>query len=334
MMRTSFFPGGMVALVVLLLGLSHVVQPVLAGSLDILDVTSHGVRKLLQSSVDVPASATPIRSNSANIRRGFPVIQHLISLAIGVVVIAVATTVMFICCRRPRRRPAPGAASQSPQVVLLRFGPQSGNTWRQESGLPPGLVTSFPTKEFRKASSSSADRECAVCLCEYEEGDLLRELPGCSHSFHSTCIDTWLHKHGTCPICRMHQTAPNPSVLETAQEHPGEATGDGTEPLDGVDASRRVLLEALDNYRAELARVEAEAVGHLATARPAEGVRISSDLERNVGDSEGLSRGRNEEATVVTISEGVRAESVSMDGSSTRQESEALEVPRVEQSRR
>ena len=30
-----------------------------------------------------------------------------------------------------------------------------------------------------------------MCLCEYEEGDLLRNLK-CGHDFHRDCIDQWL----------------------------------------------------------------------------------------------------------------------------------------------
>jgi hypothetical protein len=41
---------------------------------------------------------------------------------------------------------------------------------------------------------------CAVCLVDYEQGDLLRSLP-CNHRFHQTCIDTWLRQRCVCPLC-------------------------------------------------------------------------------------------------------------------------------------
>lgn len=42
---------------------------------------------------------------------------------------------------------------------------------------------------------------CAVCLCEFEEGEQLRTLP-CFHKYHACCIDRWLNQKSQCPVCR------------------------------------------------------------------------------------------------------------------------------------
>ncbi|XBH67088.1 hypothetical protein VPH35_095523 [Triticum aestivum] len=43
---------------------------------------------------------------------------------------------------------------------------------------------------------------CAVCLAEYADGDELRRLPGCKHAFHRLCVDEWLRRRPSCPLCR------------------------------------------------------------------------------------------------------------------------------------
>lgn len=45
--------------------------------------------------------------------------------------------------------------------------------------------------------------ECAICMCTYERGDMLRTLP-CFHFFHKDCVDQWLLTcNKSCPQCRV-----------------------------------------------------------------------------------------------------------------------------------
>ncbi|CAN6382163.1 unnamed protein product [Urochloa humidicola] len=43
---------------------------------------------------------------------------------------------------------------------------------------------------------------CSVCLAELEDGEALKMLIPCKHYFHTACVDEWLRKSATCPICR------------------------------------------------------------------------------------------------------------------------------------
>ena len=77
------------------------------------------------------------------------------------------------------------------------------------TGLGPEQLKLFPTlkaadisKEAEEGGIGPSHRECAVCLTEYGAEDVLKKLPQCGHWFHSHCIDAWLRKKASCPICR------------------------------------------------------------------------------------------------------------------------------------
>nr|XP_011463983.1 PREDICTED: RING-H2 finger protein ATL20-like [Fragaria vesca subsp. vesca] len=46
------------------------------------------------------------------------------------------------------------------------------------------------------------DKTCSICLGEYQPKETVRTIPECNHYFHVGCIDEWLRKNPTCPLCR------------------------------------------------------------------------------------------------------------------------------------
>ncbi|XP_075498351.1 NEP1-interacting protein-like 1 [Primulina tabacum] len=52
------------------------------------------------------------------------------------------------------------------------------------------------------ADTSGEGVSCSVCLQDFQIGETVRCLPHCQHLFHLPCIDTWLVRHGSCPMCR------------------------------------------------------------------------------------------------------------------------------------
>ena len=49
-------------------------------------------------------------------------------------------------------------------------------------------------------------RECSICSRDFEHGERLTRLPCSSeHTFHRDCIEGWLTRQGTCPLCRSRQ---------------------------------------------------------------------------------------------------------------------------------
>ncbi|KAL3530911.1 hypothetical protein ACH5RR_010233 [Cinchona calisaya] len=70
-------------------------------------------------------------------------------------------------------------------------------------GLESVVISSLPLFVFRADGLiEHGILECAICLSVFEDEEMGRKLPRCSHSFHVDCIDMWLNSHSTCPICR------------------------------------------------------------------------------------------------------------------------------------
>ncbi|KAJ1431156.1 Zinc finger, RING-type [Sesbania bispinosa] len=87
--------------------------------------------------------------------------------------------------------------------------PQLAGAETQSSSSVAHLI---PTHKYHKKKQNmdvgdgDEDGICAVCLGDFEEGEELRTLPECMHSFHVPCIDMWLYSHSSCPVCRASAT--------------------------------------------------------------------------------------------------------------------------------
>jgi len=64
-------------------------------------------------------------------------------------------------------------------------------------GLSPNEFVDLPVHEVGTVSS-----QCVICLMPMVEGDCARSLPGCGHDFHRACIDIWLLRQTSCPLCK------------------------------------------------------------------------------------------------------------------------------------
>nr|GLL22568.1 NEP1-interacting protein-like 1 isoform X2 [Ipomoea trifida] len=83
------------------------------------------------------------------------------------------------------------------------------NNGSSSRGLSLDIIQKLPEFMFHSmetsccsSSSTFQDISCPICLQEFKNGESARMLPSCSHSFHIHCVDEWLIRHGSCPMCR------------------------------------------------------------------------------------------------------------------------------------
>lgn len=86
------------------------------------------------------------------------------------------------------------AVIESSTVDHVYRGPQQPQ--QQQSNQPSEAAVQV-------SASPCADEEnkCMICMEQFTEGEMLRTLP-CLHRYHRPCIDEWLHRSTSCPICK------------------------------------------------------------------------------------------------------------------------------------
>ncbi|KAL9245321.1 hypothetical protein vseg_018985 [Gypsophila vaccaria] len=113
-----------------------------------------------------------------------------------------STFIVFVCtrliCGRIRMGDPRRASDTEPEPDIEQ--PEQ----RIDALATVNMVAAIPTMTYhRDAFDSNDDAQCSICLGEYQEQEVLRIMPKCGHSFHVSCIDVWLMKQSTCPVCRL-----------------------------------------------------------------------------------------------------------------------------------
>ncbi|XP_022761236.1 putative RING-H2 finger protein ATL69 [Durio zibethinus] len=128
-------------------------------------------------------------------------LSNTIYAAIFVVACVLCIFGLITCIQRKierRGQSQPNAADISNSTYTL----QGGNVFAK--GLDKPTIEMYPTTllgESMQLPKPSAD-VCPICLLEYQANEILRTIPSCMHYFHADCIDEWLKRNATCPLCR------------------------------------------------------------------------------------------------------------------------------------
>ncbi|KAK9290700.1 hypothetical protein L1049_008874 [Liquidambar formosana] len=94
--------------------------------------------------------------------------------------------------------------------IELETPEQAATRLAAASGLKKRALRQIPVAVYGSSGVDIPATECAICLGEFADGEKIRLLPKCNHSFHVRCIDTWLVLHSSCPNCR-HSLAERPT---------------------------------------------------------------------------------------------------------------------------
>lgn len=161
---------------------------------------------------------------------------YSIAIALGfLVLVASLLLASYLCCRHagggdywagnPSGAVTPASSSGHisitvPRVLFVAEGSESPDDAAYSSsaaaasspvGLDLAAIASYPKVPF-SSRGADADAMCSICLSEYRDGEMLRVMPECRHRFHVACLDAWLRRNGSCPVCR---SSPIPTPTAT-----------------------------------------------------------------------------------------------------------------------
>jgi hypothetical protein len=118
------------------------------------------------------------------------------------------------------------------------------------------MVNENTELEVFDSSETTEDIQCSICRANFENGDIIRKINSCNHTFHQACIDKWFEEKDTCPVCRTKlQPEENNTENEPSNNRETE-TNNSTEPTPRVrtrqipvSQSSETLRELLRNLR-------------------------------------------------------------------------------------
>jgi hypothetical protein len=134
--------------------------------------------------------------------------QASIGFIIGAIIAAISVLYcvslhrkFFLCQTRNERDD-----EDDEEAAERRRNIQRGNSRNQTDSVQgrEGAIQSqkFSQVKFAKGPETDIDATCAICICDMEDEDDVKQLPSCKHCYHSDCLDEWLRRSKLCPLCK------------------------------------------------------------------------------------------------------------------------------------
>lgn len=149
----------------------------------------------------IATSASNSTHNSNGSLRDFSKAEIILVVVMFLILIFVIY-IVTLYAKRQWMPPTTATAPTTPELNISRT---------RSRGVDQSVIDTFPAIGYATVKilrTSKSPLECAICISEFIDDDILRLLPGCRHVFHTDCIDTWLENHVTCPVCRSNLSDP------------------------------------------------------------------------------------------------------------------------------
>lgn len=168
--------------------------------------------------------SSPPPPPSSSTKSNLPMLYYgLVIVGTAAIVLAIYNLIIIKWCAHRRGSPS---NRDTRFVEIMRASNQPSFESSNRSLLSSFTYKKDVKKKSNKQEEEGGEYECAVCLSAFEEGDEVRELPRCSHSFHAPCIDMWLYSHYDCPLCR---ALVNPPPVRHSHRHMLPATPENSQ---------------------------------------------------------------------------------------------------------
>lgn len=99
---------------------------------------------------------------------------------------------------------SPDTTAVLPEEIQISFSTSSPFVAMSNTSVVPLSLQDLSqnTQLLLYQSDNHSESLCSICRIPIQNQEICRKVNRCLHLFHSSCIDSWLIRQDTCPLCR------------------------------------------------------------------------------------------------------------------------------------